>query len=31
MTLGSTIPLGDRLGEERLAIRIEKEMMERGY
>lgn len=25
------IPLGDRLGEERLAIRIEKEMMERGY
>lgn len=27
----SIIPLGDRLGEERLAIRIEKEMMERGY
>ena len=25
------IPLGDRLGEERLAIRIEREMMERGY
>ena len=25
------IPLGDRLGEERLAIRIEKEMIERGY
>ena len=25
------IPLGDRLGEERLAIRIEKDMMERGY
>lgn len=25
------IPLGERLGEERLAIRIEKEMMERGY
>lgn len=25
------IPLGDRLGEERLEIRIEKEMMERGY
>ncbi len=25
------IPLGDRLGEGRLAIRIEKEMMERGY
>jgi len=25
------IPLSDRLGEERLAIRIEKEMMERGY
>ena len=25
------IPLGDRLGEERLAIRIEKEMMERAY
>ena len=25
------IPLGDRLGEERLAIRIEKEMMDRGY
>ena len=25
------IPLGDKLGEERLAIRIEREMMERGY
>lgn len=25
------IPLGERLGVERLAIRIEKEMMERGY
>ena len=25
------IPLGDRIGEERLAIRIEREMMERGY
>jgi type I restriction-modification system DNA methylase subunit len=25
------IPLGDRLGEERLAIRLEREMMERGY
>lgn len=25
------IPLGDRLGEECLAIRIEKEMMERGH
>ena len=25
------IPLGDRLGEERLAIRIEREMVERGY
>ena len=25
------IPLGERIGEERLAIRIEKEMMERGY
>ena len=25
------IPLGDRLGEERLAIRIEREMLERGY
>ncbi len=25
------IPLGERLGEERLVIRIEKEMMERGY
>ena len=25
------IPLGDRLGEERLVIRIEREMMERGY
>ena len=25
------IPLGDRLGEERLAIRIEREMMERSY
>ena len=24
------IPLGDKLGEERLAIRIEREMMERG-
>jgi type I restriction-modification system DNA methylase subunit len=25
------IPLGDEMGEERLAIRIEREMMERGY
>lgn len=25
------IPLSDKLGEERLAIRIEREMMERGY
>ena len=25
------IPLGDKVGEERLAIRIEREMMERGY
>lgn len=25
------IPLGDKMGEERLAIRIEREMMERGY
>lgn len=25
------IPLGDKLGEERLAMRIEREMMERGY
>ena len=25
------IPIGDKLGEERLAIRIEREMMERGY
>ena len=25
------IPLGDKMGEERLAIRVEREMMERGY
>ncbi len=25
------IPLGDKMGEERLAIRIEREMIERGY
>ena len=25
------IPLGDKMGEERLAIRIEREFMERGY
>ena len=25
------IPLGDKMGEERLALRIEREMMERGY
>ena len=25
------IPLGDKIGEERLAIRIEREMVERGY
>ena len=25
------IPLGDKMGEERLAIRIERELMERGY
>lgn len=25
------VPLGDKMGEERLALRIEQEMMERGY
>ena len=28
---GGIIPLGDKMGEERLAIRIEREMIERGY